>query len=56
MLTAFSPRKQNITLYIMSGFDQYDELMEKLGTHSCGKSCLCINGCRTCICRRSPNS
>ena len=42
MLAAFSPRKQNITLYIMPGFDQYDELMEKLGKHSCGKSCLYI--------------
>jgi len=40
MMTGFSPRKQNITLYIMAGFDQYDDLMAKLGTHSCGKSCL----------------
>ena len=42
MLTAFSPRKQNITLYLMPGFEQYDELMGKLGKHSCGKSCLYI--------------
>ncbi len=42
MLTAFSPRKQNITLYIMAGFAGYDELMAKLGKHSCGKSCLYI--------------
>lgn len=42
MLTAFSPRKQNITLYIMSGFDGYDALLEKLGKISCGKSCLYI--------------
>ena len=42
MLTAFSPRKQNITLYIMAGFEQYDELMSRLGKHSCGKSCLYI--------------
>ena len=39
-LIAFSPRKQNLTLYIMSGFDKYDDLLAKLGTHSCGKSCL----------------
>lgn len=39
-LVGFSPRKQNLTLYIMPGFDQYDELMSKLGKHSCGKSCL----------------
>lgn len=30
-LTGFSPRKQNLTLYIMAGFNQYDELMEQLG-------------------------
>jgi hypothetical protein len=42
MLTAFSPRKQNITLYIMPGFEQYDDLLSKLGKHACGKSCLYI--------------
>lgn len=41
-ITAFSPRKQNLTLYIMPGFDRYDELMKKLGKHSTGKSCLYI--------------
>jgi hypothetical protein len=41
-ITGFSPRKQNLTLYIMTGFDQYDELMEKLGKHSTGKACLYI--------------
>ena len=41
-ITAFSPRKQNLTLYIMPGFDRYDELMRKLGKHSTGKSCLYI--------------
>jgi Domain of unknown function (DU1801) len=42
MLVAFSPRKQNITLYISPGFEGYDELMTKLGKHSCGKACLYI--------------
>lgn len=41
-LTGFSPRKQNLTLYIMSGFDDYDQLLSKLGKHSTGKSCLYI--------------
>jgi hypothetical protein len=41
-LVGFAPRKQNLTLYIMSGFDGYDELMSKLGKHSTGKSCLYI--------------
>lgn len=43
MLTGFSPRKQNLTLYIMPGFDRYDELLGKLGKFKTGKSCLYIN-------------
>jgi hypothetical protein len=39
-LTGFSPRKQNLTLYIMAGFDDYPELMAKLGKYKTGKSCL----------------
>jgi len=39
-LTGFSPRKQNLTLYIMSGFARYDALMKKLGKFKTGKSCL----------------
>jgi hypothetical protein len=42
MLTGFAPRKGNITLYIMAGFDRYEELMARLGKHSTGKSCLYI--------------
>lgn len=41
-LVGFSPRKQNLTLYIMSGFDQYETLLEKLGKYKTGKSCLYI--------------
>ena len=41
-LTGFSPRKQSMTLYIMSGFDQYDDLMSKLGKHKTGVSCLYV--------------
>ena len=41
MLTAFSPRKQNITLYL-GYLDEQRELLEMLGTHSCGKGCLYI--------------
>ena len=42
-LTGFSPRKQNLTIYIMSGFKRYKELMKKLGKHKTGSSCLYIN-------------
>lgn len=41
-LTGFSPRKQNLTLYIMAGFARYDELMQALGKYKTGKSCLYI--------------
>ena len=41
-MTGFSPRKQNLTLYIMAGFDKYEQLLGKLGKHSTGKSCLYI--------------
>ena len=42
MATGFSPRKNAITLYIMAGFDRYEELMGKLGTFTTGKSCLYV--------------
>lgn len=40
LLVGFSPRKSDLTLYIMPGFDDFAELMEKLGKHKTGKSCL----------------
>jgi hypothetical protein len=40
--TGFSPRKRELTLYIMPGFARYDALMAKLGKHKTGKSCLYI--------------
>ncbi len=42
-LAGFSPRKQNITLYIMAGFEQYGALLSKLGKHKTGKACLYVN-------------
>jgi hypothetical protein len=41
-LVGFSPRKQDLTLYIMPGVERYPELMKKLGKHKTGKSCLYI--------------
>jgi len=41
-LIGFSPRKQNLTLYIMSGFDSHTELLKKLGKHSVGGGCLYV--------------
>ena len=40
---AFSPRKQNLTVYIMPGFSNYKELLALLGKYKLGKSCLYIN-------------
>lgn len=42
-LTGFSPRKQNITIYIMAGFGDYQNLIKKIGKHKIsGGSCLYI--------------
>jgi len=41
-MTSFSPRKKDLTLYIMMGFEKHADLMEKLGKHSSSKSCLYI--------------
>lgn len=41
-LAGFSPRKQNLTIYIMSGFDKYPSQLEKLGKHKTSKGCLYI--------------
>lgn len=39
----FSPRKQNLTIYLMTGFERHSDLLADLGKHSIGKSCLYIN-------------
>ncbi|MBC8042376.1 MAG: DUF1801 domain-containing protein [Rhizobacter sp.] len=41
-LTGFSPRKQNITLYISGDFEGQENVMEKLGKYKTGKGCLYI--------------
>lgn len=41
-VTGFSPRKQDLTLYIMPGLERYPSLMKKLGKHKTGRSCLYI--------------
>ena len=41
-LTGFSPRKGNLTLYIMGGFDEQSVKMKKLGKFKTGKCCLYI--------------
>jgi len=39
----FSPRKQNLSLYLMCGFEPVQSLLNQLGKHKLGKGCLYIN-------------
>jgi hypothetical protein len=43
MLVGFSPRKQNLTLYIMAGNQDNVELLKKLGKHKTSVACLYLN-------------
>lgn len=43
MRIGLSPRKQNLTLYILNGLDDYSDFLDKLGKHKAGKGCLYIN-------------
>ena len=38
----FSPRKAQLVLYLLTGFDSEAELLARLGKHSTGKSCLYV--------------
>ena len=42
MIIGFSPRKQNLTLYLPGSFDAYRDLFEKLGRHKTSGGCLHI--------------
>lgn len=42
MIIGFSPRKQNISLYLMWGFKDIEDELSKLGKHKTGKGCLYI--------------
>jgi len=42
LLAGMSPRKQNLTLYILGGWKHEAELLAKLGKHSLGMGCLYI--------------
>ena len=42
LVTGFSPRKQNLTLYLMGGFNAHTDLLKKLGKHKTSVGCLYI--------------
>lgn len=39
---AFAPRKNDLTIYIMPGFEQLEPLLQKLGKHKTARACLYI--------------
>lgn len=43
LMTGFSPRKQNLTLYVMQGFEDFEDDLKALGKVKHSKSCLYIN-------------
>jgi hypothetical protein len=45
-LVAFSPRKQNLTLYLLREFAEAPALLDKLGKHTISKGCLYIKRLR----------
>jgi len=40
LITGFAPRKANMVVYVMPGFDAYKGLLDKLGKYKTGSSCL----------------
>ena len=43
LATGFSPRKANLSIYIMPGYQEYGAILSRLGKHKTGKSCLYVN-------------
>lgn len=43
LATGFSPRKANLSIYIMPGYQDYSSILARLGKHKMGKSCLYVN-------------
>jgi len=41
--TGFSPRKANLSIYVMPGYADYSEILSRLGKHKMGKACLYVN-------------
>lgn len=43
LATGFSPRKSNLSIYIMPGYTDFGGILARLGKHKIGKSCLYVN-------------
>ncbi|WP_136441290.1 DUF1801 domain-containing protein [Pacificoceanicola onchidii] len=40
LATGFAPRKANMVVYIMPGYSDFSDILQRLGPHKLGKSCL----------------
>lgn len=43
LATGFAPRKASLSIYIMPGYADYGPILDRLGKHKTGKSCLYVN-------------
>jgi hypothetical protein len=43
LATGFAPRKANLSVYILPGYGDFQTLLDRIGKHKKGKSCLYIN-------------
>lgn len=43
LATGFSPRKSNLSIYILPGYAEFGDILDRLGKHRLGKSCLYVN-------------
>ena len=43
LATGFSPRKSNLSIYIMPGYGDFSDILQNLDKHKMGKSCLYVN-------------
>ena len=43
LATGFSPRKASLSIYIMPGYQDYGDILARLGKHKLGRSCLYVN-------------
>lgn len=41
--TGFSPRKANLSIYVMPGYQDYGEILGRLGKHKLAKACVYVN-------------
>lgn len=43
LATGFSPRKANLSIYVMPGYADFTEILSRLGKHKTGRACLYVN-------------